>query len=95
MEINNVPYMVYEGTIARFERTVKRLVIVIVITVVSLFASNIAWLYAWNMYDYESTNIIVDGESNGDANCIEAGVNGVINHGENNSAEESKTFEKR
>lgn len=95
MEDKNVPYMVYEGTIARFERTAKRLIIAIIVAVIALFVSNIAWLYAWNMYDYESTNIIVDGESNGDANYIEAGVNGVINNGENNSAKESETLEKR
>ena len=68
---------------ARFERTIKRLVIVVIVAVVALFASNMAWLYAWNLYDYESTNITVDSESNGNANYI--GTHGVINNGESDS----------
>jgi len=48
-----VPYIAYEGTIARFERTVKRLVIAVIICVVLLFSSNALWLYAWMQYDYE------------------------------------------
>lgn len=48
-----VPYIAYEGTIARFERTVKRLVIAVVICIVLLLASNALWLYAWMQYDYE------------------------------------------
>lgn len=95
MEDKNVSYMVYEGTMARFERTIKRLIIVSIVAVIALFVSNIAWLYAWNMYDYESTSIVIDGEGNGDANYVEAGANGVINNGENCSTEENKAAEKR
>lgn len=88
-----VPYIVYEGTMARFERTIKRLIIVIIVAVVTLFASNMAWLYAWNSYDYEDTSIVVDGESKGNANYI--GASGVINNGESGSQEESAEKEKR
>lgn len=88
-----VPYFVYERTIARFERTVKRLIIVIVIAVTLMFASNMAWLYAWNLYDYESANVIVDGESKGNANYI--GASGVINNGEGGSEEDSSAKEER
>lgn len=88
-----VPYIVYEGTMVRFERTIKRLVIVIGIAIALIFASNMAWLYAWNLYDYESANVIVDGESKGNANYI--GTSGVINNGEGGSKEDSATEEKR
>lgn len=88
-----VPYFVYERTIARFERTVKRLIIVIVIAVALMFASNMAWLYAWNLYDYESASVIVDGESKGNANYI--GASGVINNGEGGSEEDSSAKEER
>lgn len=87
MEDKSVPYIVYEGTMARFERTVKKLIIVIVIMALALFATNMAWLYAWNLYDYESTNIVVDGESKGNANYLGAGASGVINNGESDSTE--------
>lgn len=87
MEDKTVPYIVYEGTMARFERAIKRLIIVVIIAVVALFATNIAWLYAWNLYDYESTNIVVDGESKGNANYLGAGASGVIHNGESDSTE--------
>ena len=89
----HVPYIVYEHTMARLERTIKRLIIVIIVAVVTLFASNMAWLYAWNSYDYEDTSIVVDGESKGNANYI--GASGVINNGESGSQEESAEKEKR
>ena len=54
MEDKTVPYLVYEGTQARNERTVKRLIIVIVVTILLLFASNALWLYEWCQYDYET-----------------------------------------
>lgn len=88
-----VPYIVYEGTMARFERTIKRLIIVIGIAIALIFASNMAWLYAWNLYDYESANIVVDGESKGNANYI--GASGVIHNGEGGSEETSPQEEKR
>lgn len=88
-----VPYIVYEGTMARFERTIKRLIIVIGIAIFLIFASNMAWLYAWNLYDYESANIVVDGERKGNANYI--GASGVIHNGEGGSEETSPQEEKR
>lgn len=74
-----IPYFVYERTMARFERTIKRLIIVIVIAVVALFASNMAWLYEWNQYDY--SDVIMDNLDGGNANYLGAGASGVINNG--------------
>lgn len=48
---NNIPYIVYESTFARQERTIKRLIILIIITVSMLFASNAIWLHFWCGYD--------------------------------------------
>ena len=86
-----IPYFVYEHTMARFERTIKRLIIVIIVSVVTLFASNMAWLYVWNLYDYESTNVVVDGESKGNANYI--GASGVINNNGEGGSKEANTAE--
>lgn len=88
-----VPYIVYEGTMARFERTIKRLIIVIGIAITLIFASNMAWLYAWNLYDYKSSSVVVDSESKGNANYI--GASGIINNGEGGSKEDSTAEEKR
>lgn len=48
----NVPYIVYEGALARMERTVKRLFILVIVTTLIAFVSNVVWLYWWNQYDY-------------------------------------------
>lgn len=76
---NRVPFIVYEGTVARFERTIKRLIILIGITILLLFASNAIWLYEWNLYDY--ADVTMDNTDGGNANFIGAGASGVINNG--------------
>lgn len=49
-----VPYIVYEGAMARMERTIKRLFILLIITVGIIFVTNGLWLYWWNQYEYVS-----------------------------------------
>jgi heme/copper-type cytochrome/quinol oxidase subunit 3 len=83
MEDNKVPYIVYEGTIARFERTVRRLIIVLAVTILLLFASNALWIYEWNQYDY--SDVTVDSQDGGNANYMGVGASGVINNGEGKS----------
>lgn len=85
MEDNKVPYIVYEGTVARLERTIRRLVILIGISVLLLFASNALWIYEWMQYDY--TDVTIDSQDGGNANYI--GANGYINNGESGSQEEN------
>ena len=54
LEDKQIPYMAFEGVQARHERTVKRLIVALIIVTAMMFCSNIAWLYAWQQYDYES-----------------------------------------
>ena len=82
-EENRVPFIVYEGTIARFERTVRRLIIVLAVTILLLFASNALWIYEWNQYDY--SDVTVDSQDGGNANYMGVGASGVINNGEGKS----------
>jgi len=77
---NNVPYVVFEGEQARHERTVRRLIIALVVCVFLIFASNAAWLWFFNQFDITSDEITVDGTEQGNANYI--GESGVINNGE-------------
>ena len=49
-----VPFAAYETELARHDRHVKRLLIVIVMCILLLALTNAAWLYAWNQYDYSS-----------------------------------------
>lgn len=74
-EEKNVPYVVYEGAMARNERTIKRLVKTIILFVVLLFATNIAWLYYISQYK------IVSYEQDGDGfNNVTTGNQGDINY---------------
>lgn len=78
---NNVPYIVYESEAARHERTVKRLLVALVVAIALIFVSNIAWLWFFNQFDY-STDTITQGTEAGDNSYIGAGASGYITNGE-------------
>ena len=78
----DVSYIVYEGTMARLERTIRRLIVVILI-LLGIIAFGI---YEWTRYDY--SDVLVDSEDGGNANYI--GANGVINNGESESKVEDE-----
>ncbi len=75
-----VPYIVHEGSMARMERTVRRLWVAALLAVVLLFASNAVWLWAWMQFDYINTESSVDVNARyGVANYI--GQDGSITNG--------------
>ena len=80
----SVPYIVFEGVEAKSERTIKRLIIALVITIALLFATNLVWLIEFFSYDYvsEDTTTTVEADS-GTANYI--GQDGDITYGTDNS----------
>lgn len=88
-----IPYIVYEAESAKSERTIKRLIIALVICIFLMFASNALWLWSWQSYDYSGEETITTVEQGapdgGNANYI--GNNGDINNGlpESNSNSES------
>ena len=59
-----VPYIVHESAMARSERHIKRLVIALIVSVVMIAVTNIAWLILWNSYEYvgDATTYSQDGE---------------------------------
>lgn len=78
-EVKDVSYIVFESAIARFDRVIKRLWIVILILVFLLVGTNIGWLYYESQFDTveESTQTVeqkADGESN---NSFVGGDNNV------------------
>lgn len=77
---NMVPYIVYESAEAKSERTIKRLIIALVITIILLFASNLIWVLEFFSFDTVETTIDA---GSGTANFI--GEDGDIIYGENNS----------
>jgi hypothetical protein len=83
----SVPYIVFEGAEAKSERTIKRLIIALVITIVVMFATNIFWIYEFCSFDYASEETSVEADNISTANYI--GQDGDITYGsENNGAEE-------
>lgn len=74
IQIADVPYIVFEGELARAERHVKRLWIVIITCIVALVACNGAWLWYISQYDFESYEYSQDGRGVniiGDSNGVE------------------------
>lgn len=84
IQYSTVPRCVFDSTIARFERTIRRLIILIGITIVLLFATNAIWIYEWNHYDYQ--DVTLDNTDGGNANYMGAGASGVINNGTSESS---------
>ena len=93
-----VPYIVYEGSQARHERTIKRLVIIIIIAISMLFATNAIWIYMWSQYD-TVVDYDYDYSQNGRGINIIGDGNGVDQYGseiENqNPSEDEIEAEKR
>ena len=54
MENKTISEYALEVVCTRLDKINHRLVIVLIITIILLFGSNAAWLYAWMQYDYES-----------------------------------------
>ena len=81
----NVPYIVHEGMLARQERTIMRLFVTLGVVVALLAITNLAWLYVFYQYDYESYSVSAN---DGDANYI--GNDGDITYGECESKETVK-----
>lgn len=63
-----VDYIVYEGTMSRMERTVRRLWILAIILIVLLVGTNIAWLIYESQFEYFT--ITQEAESDNGGNVI-------------------------
>lgn len=85
----SVPYIVFEEAEAKSERTIKRLIIALVITIALLFATNLVWLIEFFSYDYvsEDTTTTVEADS-GTANYI--GQDGDITYGGENNGQDTQ-----
>lgn len=77
-----VPYIAHESIVAKMERTIKRLYILIIISVFLIFASNAVWLYYWNQYEYTDEKVRCEQDGEG-TNVIGSG-NEVTNEPEVN-----------
>ena len=76
----NVSYIAFEAEMARYERTIKRLLIALIVSVVLIFASNIAWLCFFSQFDISDTAVTLDSQDEGINNYV--GNDGDIDNGE-------------
>lgn len=73
----SVPYIVFESAIARFDRVLKRMWIVILILVFLLVGTNLAWLYFKSQFEeITTTTTTQDVKQKGDTNTFVGGDNG-------------------
>ncbi len=77
-----VPYIAFEATADRAERRDKRNAAIITILVVLLVITNLAWIIAWNQYDYIDGYEAVDVSTEGNGNANYIGNDGEINNGQ-------------
>lgn len=66
--------------------TSKRWFILFIVCLIMLFATNLAWVYAWNLPDEETTTEITSNNGS-NANYVD-GVGDIINGGINKSTQD-------
>lgn len=83
VKMENIPYIAHEGTVTHLVSIIKGLIIALCVVVFLMVASNLAWLYVYNQYDYSGNEetVTVDSDS-GNANYI--GNDGDITNGTDN-----------
>ena len=68
-----IPYIVHEGAISRMERVNKRLIAIIVLLIVLLVSSNIAWMVYESQFEPCYSSCDIDEEQDGDGVNIVGG----------------------
>ena len=71
-----VPYYVHEGDMARMERTVKRLWILLILVMVLLVGSNAAWVWYESQFEEVVTTVEQELET-GDGDMIVSGIGDI------------------
>jgi len=76
-----VPYIVHESAMARQERTIKRLFIIILVLFLALVGTNVGWLvYESQFEDSVITQEVEQSVDTGDGDAVIAGI-GDANYG--------------
>ena len=82
----DVSYSMYRDLSVRYENTVKRFIIAIILIVVVFLAAYTyrekRWIDFIEGYDISSESYVIDSGEEGNANYLESGNDGVINNGE-------------
>lgn len=82
-----VPFIAYETSLASEREHNRRMFWLVLVLIAALVVTNLAWLNAWQNYDYVSENVTVESAATGHANYI--GADGSIyNYGQSNGPQE-------
>lgn len=84
----SIPYIAFEGELARAERHIKRLWIVNIILIIALILCNAAYLWYLSLYDFSSYDY-----EQGDGINVIGDSNGVTNNGTEIANAEEDTAE--
>lgn len=82
-----IPYIAYESALARNERTAKRLIVSLVLCILLLVISNVAWLYALSNFEYVAEDTTTTVTQDGKGQNV-YGDNNRVNDGADNSSSE-------
>ena len=82
----DIPYIVFEGEMARSERHIKRLWITIIVLIFAIIGICTGFLVYLSQFDYESYEVSTEG--GGNANYI--GNDGDINNGTGYSSSQTE-----
>lgn len=66
MDEKMIPYIAFESTTSRQERTIKRLWILCIIMIVALLGTNAGWIYWENQFEDVETVVTQDVEATSD-----------------------------
>lgn len=58
--MDKMPIIVHESAMARYERILKRLIVVIVLLIVLLVGSNVAWIWYESQFEDVVTSVEAD-----------------------------------
>lgn len=78
-----VPYRVHTEDMARLERTIKRLYILLILVIVLLCASNAAWIW----YESQFEDVVVTQENEDGYNSFIGNDGDIFNYGQTNDSE--------
>lgn len=77
----------FKAVMAMTERQIKRLTIALVVAILGIVLSNLAWLYCWMQYNFSDSGIEVSAEAEKGGNASYIGARGMIINGESYGTE--------
>ena len=87
-DVKDVSYIAFESVVARFDRVIKRLWVIILILIFLLIGTNLSWLYYESQFEDVTETTVTQDVKSGKGN---AAINdGVHINGESNTNSKDK-----